>query len=118
MTVALDMAQARANLANAALAVAETQLHAFMLEKHPQFTGTVAEGVTMRRFEAIAEDHRNGPFCAAWSAYMRARRIERRARSALLVAQLNAAQPRPFPEPRRRRVRRSIGAGIAYEVAA
>jgi hypothetical protein len=81
-------------------------------------TTPVSEAVLMRRWEAVAEDTRNKTFGSAWSAYCRAVRIERRARTALHVAHLDAARPTPLPKSQRPRVRRSIGAGVTYSAEA
>src|SRR5262249_43797149 len=66
--------------------VAELALAAAMRGIEPSFAGSVPAAVLTRRWEARAEDVRNIGFAKAWSSYMRARRLESRARSAAHMA--------------------------------
>jgi hypothetical protein len=119
MSATLDIAHARADLADAALAVAETLLHTMALAIYPPLQRwPVALALQSRHLEAAVEHPANRPLAQAYSQWRRAQRQATKARSALHLVRLEEAQPRPTPKPQRPKIKRSIGAGITYEVAA
>lgn len=82
MSSHLHLLRERARQATADRVRAELSLAAVMVTIEPEFSAPIAEAIRWRKWESRVEhpSATNGALSLAWSAFMRARRLEDRAR--------------------------------------